>query len=641
MSRAYGTVLIAAALVAAAGCRGPAPATGTGGEPLAEIVAAAPADPSGLADALEGVAPVPGEEAVRFRLLVQALERADAPPERWRRLLEAPPPPGLVPRIRLGLARALEAADRKGEAEAVLRVGMEAGDPEAALTLLGVVPPEDRGAVLRWLAVHAPRRLARLDGVRGREVVATLGASGRLDRAAALLESGAPRTAFGELRPLRVPRQLERRRRLLLARAALASRRPGDALRAVARLGGAEAALLRAQAWRARAWDRFPLAGASRAFDRALAEARRAVSGERERIGALELILECATERGRLSEAWEAWQRLEALGWNGERRGWLGRRLGVALALAGAERPVHQVAAALPAHRRCLEYWLARRNGDRETLERLAAGPVGDLYAWWAARRLGRPLPRFDLLPPLGAGRPPRAVAAWLDAGRRGTALELWWGIARVRGLAPREALALAVLEAPSRPHRAVRALRLGFPEIRAGRLDRVPRDVLALYLPLPYPKALQEAARVSGVPAWLLAGQVRQESLWVPTARSPRGARGLLQLLPRTARERARALGVPAGPLEDPTVNLRLGALELARLRDELGSLEAALAAYNGGLARVRRWEKRWPDPEGLIEAMPVPEMYGYVRRVVFLGSGYRELYDDVWVLAEGAARP
>ncbi len=248
----------------------------------------------------------------------------------------------------------------------------------------------------------------------------------------------------------------------------------------------------------------------------------------------------------------------------------------------------------------------------------------------WAARRLGVALPSISFAQPLAEGAPPLIVKRWIDAGLEEYARELWWRIARTRGLAPNEALALASLERRAGHwHDSIRALRKGFPALREGRLGLVPVNVVKAYLPLRFSGELTLAAKESGLPAWLLAGQARQESLLIPFARSPRGARGLLQLLPGTARRHTRALGLGRRPdLEDPAVNLRLGARELSRLQQELGGLELALAAYNGGERRVKSWRKVWRDPELLVELMPVPEMVTYVRRVVFLAEAYHQVY-------------
>ncbi len=124
-----------------------------------------------------------------------------------------------------------------------------------------------------------------------------------------------------------------------------------------------------------------------------------------------------------------------------------------------------------------------------------------------------------------------------------------------------------------------------------------------------------------------------RQESTFNAHARSPANARGVLQLLPSTARLHARKLGLGSRPdLEDPAINIRLGAQELAWLIRRFGATEPALAAYNAGDRRVRRWWKRWPEAESFTESIPIPETYNYVRRVVFLSDAYRQIHADAW---------
>lgn len=92
-----------------------------------------------------------------------------------------------------------------------------------------------------------------------------------------------------------------------------------------------------------------------------------------------------------------------------------------------------------------------------------------------------------------------------------------------------------------------------------------------------------REAARKHNVPEELFARLVQQESGWNPNARSHKGAIGLAQLMPETAR----ALGVnPADPYE----NLEGGARYLARQFREFGSWRLALAAYNAGPEAVKK---------------------------------------------------
>ncbi|MEP4248928.1 lytic transglycosylase domain-containing protein [Tateyamaria sp.] len=98
-----------------------------------------------------------------------------------------------------------------------------------------------------------------------------------------------------------------------------------------------------------------------------------------------------------------------------------------------------------------------------------------------------------------------------------------------------------------------------------------------------PYLIVAQEAARRHGVPADLFLRLVQQESGWNATAESHKGAYGLAQLLPSTARE----LGVNH---RDPAQNLDGGAKYLKQQYLTFGSWRLALAAYNAGPGAVRK---------------------------------------------------
>ncbi|KIC14293.1 lytic transglycosylase domain-containing protein [Leisingera sp. ANG-Vp] len=98
------------------------------------------------------------------------------------------------------------------------------------------------------------------------------------------------------------------------------------------------------------------------------------------------------------------------------------------------------------------------------------------------------------------------------------------------------------------------------------------------------YLQMARDAARLHGVPEELFLRLVQQESNWNPNAKSHKGALGLAQLMPATAR----ALGVdPAVPKQ----NLEGGARYLARQFRKFGSWRLALAAYNAGPEAVQKY--------------------------------------------------
>jgi soluble lytic murein transglycosylase-like protein len=117
------------------------------------------------------------------------------------------------------------------------------------------------------------------------------------------------------------------------------------------------------------------------------------------------------------------------------------------------------------------------------------------------------------------------------------------------------------------------------------------------------------QASRESGVPPELLRAMMQMESGGNPRAVSPKGAMGLMQLMPGTAR----LMGVQ-DPY-DPQENLRGGAAYMARMMQKYGDdQELALAAYNAGPGRV--------DSYGGIP--PFPETQNYVKKVLSLYEGY-----------------
>ncbi len=106
----------------------------------------------------------------------------------------------------------------------------------------------------------------------------------------------------------------------------------------------------------------------------------------------------------------------------------------------------------------------------------------------------------------------------------------------------------------------------------------------------------IERAAQRHGVDPALLAIVVWTESRGRADARSPVGARGLLQLMPSTAKDITRRRGMPALPperLDDPQTNLDLGAWYLARQLERYADLPLALAAYNAGPGRVAAYQR------------------------------------------------
>jgi soluble lytic murein transglycosylase len=118
-----------------------------------------------------------------------------------------------------------------------------------------------------------------------------------------------------------------------------------------------------------------------------------------------------------------------------------------------------------------------------------------------------------------------------------------------------------------------------------------------------------------------------RQESNFDRQATSRVGARGLMQLMPGTARETAPRAGLVYSPasLTDPTYNISLGSTYFGQLMTLYnGSYVLSVAAYNAGPGNVNKWLRNNGDPRygtdviGWIEAIPLTETRGYVQHVL-----------------------
>ena len=125
-----------------------------------------------------------------------------------------------------------------------------------------------------------------------------------------------------------------------------------------------------------------------------------------------------------------------------------------------------------------------------------------------------------------------------------------------------------------------------------------------------------------------LVHGITRQESSFDRAAVSGANARGLMQLMPGTAREQAGKMGLGydyARLTSDPSYNVMLGSAYFRRLVNTWdGNYPLAVASYNAGPGNVRKWINNYGDPRGnvdivsWIEKIPFEETRGYVQRVL-----------------------
>jgi soluble lytic murein transglycosylase len=183
--------------------------------------------------------------------------------------------------------------------------------------------------------------------------------------------------------------------------------------------------------------------------------------------------------------------------------------------------------------------------------------------------------------------------------------------------------------------HMALRIFRRHFSSLAATDDPALPRAFWEMLYPLGWGENIGEAARRARLDPFLVAAVVREESSFYPRAVSRVGARGLMQLMPATARPMAEVRGLPfnAGDLlDDPGANLEMGAAFLSGLVKEFGDVRLAVAAYNAGPGRLRQWWKarRTSDIEAFVEQIPYDETRQYVKRVMLSWREYTRIYAE-----------
>ena len=163
---------------------------------------------------------------------------------------------------------------------------------------------------------------------------------------------------------------------------------------------------------------------------------------------------------------------------------------------------------------------------------------------------------------------------------------------------------------------------------VRAAKAARLRGIILpqSAYPTINLPSASAAALRPEEA---LVHSVIRQETEFGQHAVSGAGARGMMQMMPATARSTARSIGEPYRfnwLTDDLYYNLTLGMHHLAEVVDEFdGSYVLALAAYNAGAHRARRWIEDYGDPRDpdvdpidWVESIPFSETRNYVQRVL-----------------------
>jgi soluble lytic murein transglycosylase len=276
-------------------------------------------------------------------------------------------------------------------------------------------------------------------------------------------------------------------------------------------------------------------------------------------------------------------------------------------------------------------YWLGRasevaKDGKARDYFTRAAQHSSTFYGQLAAARIDRPGIEIPYPRPSSADRARfegreaiQAIARYEAAGHGWRAQSLYRALADQLDSPGELALLSARAEKSEGGHQL--SLQIGKTAYARG------IDVPALAFPV---GVIPSSANIAGSGKALAYAIARQESAFNPAAVSPADARGLLQLLPSTAKGVAARHGIAYAPdklTRDPGFNATLGAHYLGEQIDAFGgSYILTFIAYNAGPRKVPEWIERYGDPRGKsidevvdwIERIPFPETRNYVMRVM-----------------------
>jgi len=182
---------------------------------------------------------------------------------------------------------------------------------------------------------------------------------------------------------------------------------------------------------------------------------------------------------------------------------------------------------------------------------------------------------------------------------------------------------------------RALNTLRKSFPDYSQMKPEEMTPDEWDVFYPLAYWDIIVQESRAKSLDPYQVAGLIRQETIFMPRARSSARAYGLMQVLVPTAVLTAKKHGVnrtiTEEALYEPRLSIQLGTAYMKDQMDRFGRIEYLAAAYNAGPHRMIQWRTSLPaEIDEWAEAVPFKETRGYIQGVVRNRLQYQRLYDE-----------
>jgi soluble lytic murein transglycosylase len=190
-----------------------------------------------------------------------------------------------------------------------------------------------------------------------------------------------------------------------------------------------------------------------------------------------------------------------------------------------------------------------------------------------------------------------------------------------------------------------INAMKRAYPQYLAAGGEQLPAEMLKVLFPVDYWPLIRRYSLEHQLDPYLMAALIAQESTFTADIKSPANAYGLMQLLPSTGRQYAKAVNkkYSLSLLTTAETNIRMGMAYFADLVRQFGGTHFALATYNAGPGRVQRWIAQRPGVERdeFIDDIPFPETQNYVKRILGTAEDYRRLYGSEPYSAAADATP
>ncbi len=159
----------------------------------------------------------------------------------------------------------------------------------------------------------------------------------------------------------------------------------------------------------------------------------------------------------------------------------------------------------------------------------------------------------------------------------------------------------------------------------------------MSWFYPIYYKNEIRTHSTTYEIDPFLVAAIIRVETNYKTGRESRKGAIGLMQLMPETAKWALEKAKLPDVSLErlkvEPSANIELGTWYLSSLSRQFeGNRVAVIAAYNAGPGKVQRWlnEGDWDGTEAAVKNIPIGETRHYVQRVIYYYEQYTEIYNE-----------